>query len=353
MQRRTTFAAVALSATVTVLAGCGGSSSGTGSSNNTGTSSTGGSNSSSSTPTAELTNAVDKLSSGSTLTATLKLGASESQLKSFVSSQGASIPPAAASALAGASISIEAQAPSGKTLADGSSGSAANVSIDVGGKSLISFRDVSQVIYIQVDVKDLLNTIGKSSTFQEIQGASAQLPAFVQDLLAGKWVSLPLSTLKGLTGAAGASTPSSPSASQQNAVVGVLKSILSKDVTVTRTSSGSTDDLTLTGNTKTIANDLVSGVSSAVPSLGALSSSAGNPPNKTVTLHATVSGGVLTSLSVDLAQFAKKSTSASFPLELDFAQSGASISAPSGATPVDTSTLTQLLGAFGGGGLGG
>jgi hypothetical protein len=266
-----------------------------------------------------------------------------------VSSQGTSLPAAAADALSGASISIEAQAPSGKTLADGSSGSAANVSINVGGKSLIAFRDVNQVIYIQVDLKDLLNAIGKSSVFQEVQAASAQLPAFVQDLLAGKWVSLPLSTLKGLTGAAGATTPSTPSAAQQNAVIGVLKSILSKDVTVTRVSSGSTDTLKLTGNTKTIANDLVSGVSSAVPSLGALGSSAGNPPNKAVTLTATVSGGSLTSLSVDLAQFAKKATSASFPLELDFAQSGPSISAPSGATPVDTSTLTSLLGAFGGG----
>jgi hypothetical protein len=91
-------------------------------------------------------------------------------------------------------------------------------------------------------------------------------------------------------------------------------------------------------------------LSEAIPLLGSLGSETiGNPPNPSTTLTATVSGGALSSLTVDVAQFAKNKTSASLPIELAFSQSGASISAPSGATPVDTSSLTQLLGAFGGG----
>ena len=67
MRRRARFAAIALSATVTLLAGCGGGSSG----GNTGTAGGTGTNNSSQTPAAELQSALTNLGNSSTLTATL------------------------------------------------------------------------------------------------------------------------------------------------------------------------------------------------------------------------------------------------------------------------------------------
>lgn len=338
MHRRARFAAIALSATVALVAGCGGGSSGGG---NTGTTGGTGTNNASQPPSAELQSALSNLSKASTLTATLKLGASAGQIKSFVSSQGSTISDSGANALASASISIEVQAPSGKTLADGSSGAAVNLGVSANNTGLLTFRDVNKVLYIQVDLKDLLNDLGRSSTYQEVEASQAQFPKFAQDLLAGKFVSLPVSTLQSITGS------SSSGGSSSNAVISLLKSILTSDVTVTRTGQGDTDTLKLTGSTEKIATNLKNGLANAVPTFGSLlGGSVSAPPNKTTTLTATVNGGALSSLSLDLAQFAKKPSAASFPVNLTFAQSGPDISAPSGATPVDTAGLAQLLGAF-------
>lgn len=338
MHRRVTFVAVALSATVALLAGCGGGSSGGNSGSTGGT----GTNNPSLSPSAELQSALTNLGKSSTLTATLKTTASADQIKSYVSSQGSTISDSGASSLAGATLSIEVKAPSGKTLADGSSGSALNIGVSANDKSLFMVRFVNKVLYLQVDLKDLLNDLGKASTYQQVEAGAATYPQFAQDLLNGKPVSLPLSTLQSIAGSSGGSGSTS-----SNAVISLLKTVLTTDTTVTRTGTGDTDTLKLTGNTAKIAADLQSGLAQAVPTFGSLlGGSAGNVPNKTIVMTATVNGGALSSLSVDLAQFSKKPSAASLPIELDFAESGPDISAPSGATPVDLASLAGLLSAF-------
>jgi hypothetical protein len=349
MPRRTAIAAVVLTATASLLAGCGGSSSGGG-----GTTST--SNNTSLSPQAELTSAVQSLGSASTLTASIKLNATGSQVLSFIKAQDKTVHLTAAQAteIAGISVNFEVAAPSGKTLADMSSlstgGGAANISIADGGKTLVSIRFVNKALYVQADLKDVLNAIGQASAYRQIQAASGQLPGFVGALVQGKWVSLQLSALKSLTGSLGAAVPATPDAAKSHQLLAAIESLLTKDVTVTRTTSGSTDNLTLTANLRTLAGDFTSTLGSVVPAAGAELSKTNlsNVPNKNVTLDATVSSGALTSLSFDLGQIAK-SGNGTLPLELAFARTGAAISAPTGAVPVDLSSLGSLLGAFAGG----
>jgi hypothetical protein len=343
MPRRTAVAFVALSATAGLLAGCGSTSSG---------GSAPASDTSSLSPAAELTSAVSGLGNSQTLTASLKLGTTGSQLLTFIKQQDkhAKITPKEAAEIAGLQVSFEVAAPSGTKLSSLSSLSgsgAANIAINENGKSLAAIRFVNKVLYLQVDLKDVLNDLGQASAYRQITAASGQLPGFVGALVAGKWVSLPLATLKQISSQLGAGAIPTPNASKQNQIIAALKSLLTTDVTVTRTTAGGSDQLTLTGNLRTLAKDVTSTFASEIPGAGAALSKTNlsNVPNKSVTLNATVTSGALTSLTFDLGQLAK-SGQGTLPLELGFAPSGAAIAAPSGAVAVDLSSLGSLLGAF-------
>jgi hypothetical protein len=67
--------------------------------------------------------------------------------------------------------------------------------------------------------------------------------------------------------------------------------------------------------------------------------------DRTVTVDAWVKDGALTEVSVDLAQFTGASTTP-VPLTVTFVHSGGDITRPSGATPVDLTKLSSLMGAL-------
>ncbi|HWC36667.1 MAG TPA: hypothetical protein VG650_17800 [Mycobacteriales bacterium] len=336
-----------MTAVTGLIAGCGSSSSG---------GKAPASNISGASAASELSSAITALGQASTLTASLKLGTSGSQLLTFVHAQDkkANLTAQQASAIAGASISFEVAAPSGKTLSEMSgltnSGSA-NISVTDNGKTWFTIRVANQTLYLQADLKDLLNTIGQAEAYRQITSAGGALPSFMSALVQGKWISLPLATLKSLTGALGAGAPTAASTAQASHFLDLLKTLLTKDVTVTKASAGGTDTLTLTTNLRTFARDFVTEFASAVPAAGSALKNA-NPskaPNKNVSLVATVSGGALTGLTFDLAQFSKTGKGGSLPLQLTLARSGPAIGAPPGAVAVDLSQLGSLLGSFGGG----
>jgi hypothetical protein len=255
--------------------------------------------------------------------------------------------------LSSAALTFEVVAPTGKTLSTsgGSNAGSANIGVSVQGKNYFTIRVVNQVLYLQANLKDFLNAIGQQQAYQQIAGAGGQLPGFLTALVQGKWVSLPLSTLKGLAGSLGAGAPSPSSTTQAQHLIDKLKSLLTKDVTVTKSSSGGTDTLTLTTNLRSFVGDVTTTFGSSIPGAGAALGSAdlSGVPNKSVSLVATVSGGALSSLSFDLGQVAKTSGK-SLPLQLGFVRSGPAITAPSGAVAVDLSQLGGLINAFGGGG---
>jgi hypothetical protein len=345
MQRRTTLMTVAVLGSAALIAGCGSGSSDAGTPLGSGT------NNSSQSPSAELASAVGAVGKASNVTATIKIGATPSQISSLGTSHGKNISPTQASTIAGAQVSIQVQAPSGKTLADVSgsnSPDAVAFTVSDNGTNYLSLRSVKKTLYLQADLKDLLNALGKGSTYASIQAQSAALPSFVQALLAGKWISLPVSTLKALESTIGGGRlPSaSPNPAQQKAFLATLQTLLAKDVTVTRISAGTTDKLAVSANVHTLGTDLMSSVTSLVPGAGTALGSSPKLPDRHVAMTASVTGGALSALSVNLGQFTKTHT-ASIPLTVTLT-GGAPISAPSGAVAVAPAELAELFG----GGLG-
>src|SRR5690242_12578747 len=211
MFRRTATAVVALTATAGLLAGCGGSSSG-------GTSKPA-ANDSGASPAAELSSAITALGQASTLTVSLKVGATGSELLDFVKSQdkSAKLTSQQADLIAGAAVSFEVAAPDGKTLSQlsGLSNSgAANISVTDNGTNYFTIRFVDQTLFVQADLKNFLNAIGQQEAFRQIESAGGQLPQFMSALVNGKWISLPLSTLKSLSSSLGGGIGSTPDATQ-------------------------------------------------------------------------------------------------------------------------------------------
>jgi hypothetical protein len=350
MQRRISMSMLALAGSAALVAGCGGSSGGS-SPTPGGT----GSNNSSQSPQQELTGAFSALGKASTLTTSLHLDTDASTISGIASSSGSKLTSDQANAIAGAKIAIEVSAPSGKTLSDlssggGATGAAVDFTVSDNGTNFLSVRSVNKTLYLQADAKDFLNTIGQGQTYAQLQQAGSQLPPFVSAALAGKWISLPQSAASSLTGGA-TSNGSSPNSQQEQAVLNALKQIITNDVQVSRTSTGDTDKLSVTANSKTIANDFVTAIQQAVPSAAAALGQADTSqvPDRNITLGAAVTGGALSQLSIDLGQFSPDPTKNHLPLVIDFAQGGAAITAPSGATPVDTQAIGQLFGGLSGG----
>ena len=345
MRQKTRLAVLAIAGGAVLLAGCGSGGSG--------------SNNSSAPPANELASAVKALGDTQTLTSTLRLGGTAQDVLKFAAAVQNSLTPAEANAISGIQVAVEVSAPSGKKVSDlgagNTSGAGVDVSVSANGTDYLSVRVVDKVLYVQADLRDLLNTFGKGATYAQLQASGAQLPSFAQAFIAGRWISLSESAATGL---AGGST-SSGSSQQFTAVINALKSILTKDVAVKRTSTGNTDVLELSANSRALVQDFVASVTSALPSaalaLGQVQPNTSQVPSRTITLNANVTGGALSQVSIDLGQFDPKDR-VKFPLELDFTRGGAAISAPSGAVAINPTDLGQLLASFTGGlgaGLGG
>jgi hypothetical protein len=150
-------------------------------------------------------------------------------------------------------------------------------------------------------------------------------------------------------GAGGASSSASAGAGPK--LLGELNRIVKQDVTVTKAGSDSRGDhLQLTADVHALTKDLRQSVETSVPGGSVLSERlpAAGTSHKKVHVDAWVKDGALTELSIDLAQFAPADqvpAGGTLPLTLTFDQSGAEITAPSGAVPVDLTQLGTLFGA--------
>ncbi|MBV9485970.1 MAG: hypothetical protein JO246_07915 [Frankiaceae bacterium] len=349
MQRRLSYAVIALASSAALVAGCGGGSSGgsTGSTGATGT------NNSSQTPSAELTSAFSNLSKAQTLTLGLHLDTDAATLKGIASDSSSTLTDAQANAIAGAKIQIEVVAPSGKTIGDlssgGSTGAAVDFTVSDNGTNWVTIRSVNKTLYVQAAVKDILDAVGQGQMYAQLQAGVAQAPSFVQALFQGKWVSLPESAASSLTGSSG-----SGSGQQAQQLVDGLKQILANDVTVTRTDTGTTDTLELKANSRTLASDFVTTFSSLVPQAQSALSQAdpSSVPNRDIVVNAGVTNAALSQLSIDFGQFSPDPATNHLPLVVDIAETGPAITAPSGAVQVNTQELGQLFGSLLGGNLG-
>jgi hypothetical protein len=349
MHRRVAASAAVAASVVVLLAGCGSSSSGGSSA----------SNESSAAPKTELTDAFHALSAGSALTTTLSLDTTSANLLK-ITGEGHSTPVTQQQAdlISSAKLVIETVAPSGKTLSQAAAAgtnNASNVSVtgSAGGTTYLNLLVVNKTVYFKLDLKDILGLAGDSSEYQTLVARTTAMPPFVQAFVNDQYVSLPFATITALEsflrGAAGGSAVGQiPTGTQITKLIGQLETAILGDLTVARTSAGSTDLLAVTGNARDIAKDVLSTIATAIPVAASQVSpkTADQVPDQALKLDASVTGGALSKLEFDFGQFSphQKDT---LPISATFAKSGPTISAPSEVTQVDFQQLITFFGALG------
>ena len=310
-------------------------------------------------PKGELTASVKNLGQSESLTATLKLEIDPADLQALASSDGDKLSAADAQAISSAQLVVQAHTTNGKDIADLKPGDKNATAVSIRGVSkghtYLELRVVNGDLYIQGDVKGILDLAHQSKTYAEVKARAASLPAFVKALVNGEWVSLSGAAAQGLAGQFGVQAGGqSNNDAQSKKMLDDLQALLRKDVTVTKVGTDDRGDhLRLTGNAKTIANDAYQTFASAVPGGGAALSQAKPQkiPSKKVTVDAWVKDGVLSEISVDLSQFADPGDPAAgkhLPIALAFDQEGDSIEKPSGAVPIDLTQLGALMGGLSG-----
>jgi hypothetical protein len=294
-------------------------------------------------PKGELTASVQNLGDSDVLTTTLRLDTTAAALQSFVADDGDEL-----------SV-VEVRSANGDDLSElkGGDDDATNVSFRFvsSGSTLAELRVVGGDLFLQGDIRGILDLAHQSEAYADVQQRVAALPPFVQAFVEGEWVSIDGAAAKGLAGSlSGAQTPSGK---QGQKLLEDLQGIIERDVTVTREGSDDRGDhLVLTGNTRELARDFMQSASSALPG-GSAALGQFDPddvPNRDVAVDAWVQDGVLTEISLDLVQFAKPGQSQpgdSLPISISFEQEGDEIDAPEDVTPVDLTQLGALLGAMG------
>jgi len=310
-------------------------------------------------PKGELTASVSNLGQSDSLTTTVKLDIDPTDLQALAKSDGDNLTTADAEAIASAQLVVQAHTTNGKDLADLKPGDTNATAIAVRGVSkghtYLELRVISGDLYIQGDVKGILDLAHKSKTYAEVQARAASLPTFVKALVNGQWVSLSGAAAQGLAGQFGIQTGGqSNKDAQSKKMLDDLQALLRKDVTVTKVGSDNRGDhLQLSGNAHQLVNDAYQTFASAVPGGGAALSQAKpqKVPSKKVTVDAWVKDGVLSEISVDFGQFANPGDPAAgkhLPIALTFDQQGGSIDKPSGATPIDLTQLGSLVSGLSG-----
>lgn len=310
----------------TLAAACGGSSGGPAGSGNT------------------LASAIDKVASASTLTTTIRLDTTAADLQAAGRAIHNRLSPSTARALAGASLVIETDK-TGK-------GTDLDLRAVEGSATLVELRSVAGTLYVHGDVRAILALLHKSKVFKNLQAETSSMPSFVQAAIRGDWVSLPAAALSSLTQVGG---PSSGTSTRGSKVLAELEDIVNRDMTVRPAGTDSRGaHYALTADTAKLTADARSAIADSLPGGSAIG---GRIPkdmqHRTVRADAWIKDGALSTLSIDLLQFdssVKAPAGTTLPLTVTFALSGPSISAPTGAVPVDLTQLGTLVGALTGGG---
>jgi len=343
MRRRLTSMAAVAAVTTVALTACGGGS--------------GAKSTASQDPKAAFSTGLSGLADTDALTLTLKLDTTGDKLVGFAKESGDTLDPKVADQIASADLVFETKTADGTKFSAVKPGAsvktAARIVIQDGGQTLGEFRVLTDALYAQADVKTLLQLFQQQKAYAGLTTRAAQMPAFAQAFVQGKWVSLDLNALKAIAGQFGGAN-ASPSTQQTQKLLADLKAVLGKDVTVARVGTDDQGDhLKLTTQSRAFVTDLMQAVSTDIPaaSLATGSFKPSSVADHSVVVDAWVKDGALAKLSVDVVQFAKPSEvkpGDSLPVVLTFDRSGDDIAKPSGATPIDTTQLFTLLGSLGG-----
>jgi hypothetical protein len=288
---------------------------------------------------------IDSVSAADRLTTTVRLDTTPAELKTLAEANGGSgIDASTAAAIAGASIVIERVKRSG--------GSDLDVQAIGNGDALIELRAVGDTLYLQGDVRGILDLVNKPKVYANLRTQVKSMPSFVQAAVAGQWVSLPASTLTSLSNLAGGAASTAPSKGPR--LLADLRRSIDRHATVTKSGTDSRGDhYVLHADARALAADLRASIGAAVPGGSLIAQRIPTDVAKQdVQFDAWVRGGALSELTIDVLQFAGDDVPAgqSLPLTITFVKSGDDISTPADVTAVDLTQLGTLVGALTGGG---
>lgn len=317
----------------------------------------GSSSTSSKSPQAAFAAGLQGVSDTDVLTVTLRFDTTADKFLAIAAEQPGGSKPTAKEAqeVAGGALVIETKTTDGSKLSQLKGGSTAKTNLRLSftenGADLAHLQSNDSTLYVQADVKTLVSTFGNAKQYADLQARAAQLPAFVQDFVRGNWVALDLNAISALASQfGGGATTSNPGQGQK--IVNDLRQVLTRNFTATRVGTDSAGDhLRLSGHARPLVSDLVRTLASDVP-MGGLATSSFKPEsvdNVPIVIDAWVSNGSLSKLSLDVVQFMKvKKPGDTLPLVLTLQRSGADISKPANATPVNTQQLMTMIGALSG-----
>ena len=239
---------------------------------------------------------------------------------------------------------------------------AVDLTVNYQGAGLAEARMVNGVVYAKADGPSILRLAGEPQS--KLHGGLQGLPpslAPIAKAAHNQWVSIDLvstlpSLLKGLTGSGLPAPTASVNPATIQSLLTALKSAYQKNVTITKVgSSGKGTDYRLSAPIKQIANAVEPQLESLAGQVGDTATIGGDGvspndklrsgiaklPNKSFDADVWVRDDELTWLSLDLAQFDAKAAGHKVVLNVDITTNQGSVSAPSGATPVDVKALVQ------------
>lgn len=283
-------------------------------------------------PKTKFASAVNALLDGQALTVTVRPDVSAATLAKLVPAAKL----ARAKRFVDTSLTFSELAPKGTLAQLAKTGAAPEIALtlDVAGTDVLRVIGNAHDIYLRVNFAGLHPlAAGRRGWYQALPPALAG-QGFIKQALAGGWLAIPVAQLRALAG-------TSPMGSEQ-----ALAAALKKDVTVTGTKGA----YTLSANARTLGQDLMNSLGSAGSVFASRLGGPSGLPNQKVTVAATSANGVLSSLRVDLGQFASpgeraKLGSAPPPaLVVGFSQGATgTFTAPRSSTTVNLSQLAPLL----------
>ena len=331
-----------------------------------GSSSGGGGSTANLSPVAAFAKARAAIGKANAVTMTFKLDITAEQMLALDHSSGGHMTADQAAAVAGGNVVLAIKSAGGTLGSQASKGLGGGlVGLDVnagGAPGLLQLRYLGKDLYVRADVAKYFQLTKADKS--PLTSLTAHLPpalSFVKDAIAGKWIKLPIQDILKAIKSSGIIPQATKSASpdQFNALRQALSNIFDKDVTTTRVGPDPLGDhLQLTGSSRTLATDFVSAIKgsvSSIPGAGTAFSSfdATTIPDRQVTVDVFVKDGALSTIKLDITQFASAADKAQFgnkPLFVDLGiVRSATVAAPSGAVNVDIATLLGSLGSLFGG----
>ncbi|WP_329135246.1 hypothetical protein OG552_21240 [Streptomyces sp. NBC_01476] len=224
-----------------------------------------------------------------------------------------------------------------------------------GKKNLIEVRQVADALYLRADVKALeqLDTTatGKNDgDLDKLLGGTDGLPSSLGALksaLDGKWISIDKKFLDSLSALGGPGTSGLDATSQAQLVTTLKNALLHNAKFKDLGSHDGADHVRVDVPAQQFAKELKPGLSTALKGVPGFSAAQldrlDDVPAKTVTADLAISDGMVSGITVDVAQFDSKAPAGKLPLALTFTGGAAKITAPAGATSLDPQDLFGLI----------